>query len=112
MRGTSEVKIFVGLMCVALAIAGVAVYLFRTKPTTVIRPPQAVAIKPETLMPEWSQVEGSAAAPFTLVEFGDYQCPACRLSEDIVHNIMAAHPGKVKRIFHHCVIVTDHPNAK
>lgn len=34
-------------------------------------------------------------APIQLVVFSDYQCPACRVKADIVHDIIDRYPGKI-----------------
>src|SRR6185503_12656272 len=59
-------------------------------------------------------VLGQATAKVTIVEFGDYQCPSCRmfwreveprLRKDYVDT------GKVKLVFRDFPIVRDHPEA-
>ncbi len=109
---TKEVKIFVVLMMVAIAMMGVAIYLLVSPKSTVIRSPVVLMLKREMLVPSWSVFQGDPKAPFTLVEFGDYECPPCRDMEPKVAGILNAKAGKLNRVFHHCVRVTDHPNAK
>ncbi len=44
-------------------------------------------------------VQGPAAAPLTLVEFSDFQCPFCSLAVAKLDAVLKAYPGKVKLIF-------------
>jgi protein-disulfide isomerase len=48
----------------------------------------------------------------TLVEFSDFQCPACQAASPLIQKIVDNHPDKVKLIFRHYPIESIHPNAK
>jgi protein-disulfide isomerase len=57
---------------------------------------------------------GDADSPVTIVEFGDYQCPACGafardFKPQIEMSLIAT--GRAKFIFHDLPLVTIHPNA-
>jgi protein-disulfide isomerase len=56
-------------------------------------------------------IRGSAAAPVTIVEYGDYECPPCGTYEPIVTKVLQEFEGKVKLEFHHFPLTTIHPNA-
>ena len=43
--------------------------------------------------------EGPANAPITLVEFSDFECPSCRVARDVLEQVNAAYPGKVRWVF-------------
>ena len=45
-----------------------------------------------------TSAQGTRTYPVTLVEFGDYQCPACGFAEPIVEKILADNPN-VKLVF-------------
>lgn len=83
---TKETGIMLGFA--GLVLAGGIVLFLTTGPGNEAQPGQAV--DPQSLVLETSHMTGDKAAPVTLVEFGDYQCPACG----------AAHP-KVKQILDH-----------
>ncbi|MFP5213988.1 MAG: thioredoxin domain-containing protein [Acidobacteriota bacterium] len=43
--------------------------------------------------------QGPADAPVTVVEFSDYQCPACRQAHDTVKQIREMYKGRIRWIF-------------
>lgn len=44
---------------------------------------------------------GPAAAKVLIVEFSDFQCPACRVAEKPLADILALYDGKVRFVFKH-----------
>ncbi len=56
-------------------------------------------------------LRGAKDAPLTLVEFGDFQCPACGAYESIVRQVLADNTGKVKIVFKHFPLTSIHRNA-
>ena len=59
-------------------------------------------------------VLGDAGAPVTIIEFGDYQCPSCRLFwVDVEPRLKKDYidTGKVKLVFRDFPIVENHPEA-
>jgi protein-disulfide isomerase/uncharacterized membrane protein len=51
------------------------------------------------LIPAHPHVLGEQNAPFTLVEFGDYQCPSCRRGAAIASELIGRSHGQVRLIF-------------
>lgn len=57
-------------------------------------------------------VRGSDDSKVTLVEFGDFQCPACRAFHPVVKELLASYEeGQIKFIFKHFPLTSIHPNA-
>jgi protein-disulfide isomerase len=50
---------------------------------------------------EDSPSKGNPAAPVVLVEFADFQCPACRAARPIVEETMKKHEGQTRLVFKH-----------
>ncbi len=71
----------------ALALATVAVARGRYKPYS----PSA---------PDF-RVEGPADAKVTVVEFSDFQCPACRYAEPPLRQLRALYRGRIRFVFKH-----------
>jgi protein-disulfide isomerase len=60
--------------------------------STTLEPPVAI---PVTGAP----IRGAAAAPVTLVEFSDFQCPFCIAATPQLEAVLKTYPGQVKLIF-------------
>lgn len=54
--------------------------------------------------------KGPDAAPITIVEFSDFECPFCGKAEESVSQVMEKYAGKVKIVFRHFPL-SFHPNA-
>jgi protein-disulfide isomerase len=57
-------------------------------------------------------VSGSADAAVTLVEYGDYQCPACGAAYPMVKAIQARLGAKLRFVFRNMPLNEVHPNAE
>jgi len=63
------------------------------------------------IQPE-DHVQGPAEARFTLVEYGDYECPACGSLFEIILQIEEQLKGEVRLVFRHYPLSGSHPNAQ
>jgi protein-disulfide isomerase len=57
-------------------------------------------------------VRGPANAPVTLVEYGDYECPHCRLAHPIVNAVRQHFAPQLRFVFRHFPLSQIHPNAE
>lgn len=55
--------------------------------------------------------QGSADAPVTLVEYGDYQCPYCGAAYPIVKKVQKQLGSNLRFVFRNFPIGSSHPNA-
>jgi protein-disulfide isomerase len=53
---------------------------------------------------------GPPAAPVTIIEFSDFQCPHCATMAPVLERIVREYPQKVRLVFKHCPLPT-HPQA-
>jgi protein-disulfide isomerase len=58
-----------------------------------------------------SPVKGPAAAPVSIVEFSDYQCPFCARSEPLILDALKQYPDKVNFVYKHFPLTSIHPHA-
>ncbi len=56
--------------------------------------------------------KGNEKAPVTLVEFSDFQCPACKGFNPILGELLAAYPDKVRVAFLQYPLRQIHPQAQ
>ena len=57
-------------------------------------------------------VKGAADAKVTIVEFSDFQCPACKATNPLVEKVANLYPDQVRVIFRHFPLSSIHPNAR
>ena len=57
-------------------------------------------------------VKGSAQAPITLVEYGDFQCPYCREAYPIVKQIQERLGARLRFVFRNFPLTRIHQNAQ
>lgn len=65
----------------------------------------------EVVVSNTDHVRGAQAGTVTLVEFGDFQCPACGAYEPIVRKVLADNPTILKVVFRHFPLTQIHQNA-
>lgn len=53
----------------------------------------------------------NAQKSLTLVEYGDFQCPACKAYHPIVKELLASFPDRLKLVFKNFPLSSVHPNA-
>ncbi len=53
----------------------------------------------------------AAKQSITMVEYGDIQCPACKVYHPLVKEVLATFPDQVKLIFKNFPLTSAHPNA-
>lgn len=94
MKLTDESKFLLGVFGVTVAILAIAmIYLSR--------PPKAVVATREQLIPATAHTVGNPAAKTWLVEFSDFQCPACGAYEPTIEALLAKHPNTLSFTYRH-----------
>jgi protein-disulfide isomerase len=54
---------------------------------------------------------GSEHAPVTLIEYGDFECPSCRLAVPTPKLLLERFPNRIRFIFRHFPLQEAHPHA-
>jgi len=57
-------------------------------------------------------VYGNAKSKVTLIEYGDFQCPACGNAHSIVKSVVEQNKDTIAFVFRNFPITTIHPNAR
>jgi protein-disulfide isomerase len=70
-----------------------------------------VGVVQEVVISDTDHVRGNQAGTVTLVEFGDFQCPACGAYEPIVRQATKDNPTNLKVVFRHFPLTQIHQNA-
>ncbi|MBI2617580.1 DsbA family protein [Candidatus Gottesmanbacteria bacterium] len=103
MKITAETKLFIGIFISILAIFGVAFFLSSL--------PEPTVSKDELIPKATLSATGSATATTYLVEFSDFQCPACRAFSPIVDRIVKTNQDKIYFVYRHFPLL-QHPFGK
>lgn len=60
---------------------------------------------------ETDHVRGNNDSAVTLIEYGDFQCPACGAYDPVMEELFATHGDRVRFVFRHFPLTQIHPNA-
>ena len=76
--------------------------------------PDAELATSNLLLPiqEDDHIEGSPNARYTLVEYGDYECPACGQLFQTIRQLHEQFGGEVRLVFRHYPLSGRHPHAQ
>lgn len=102
MRLSGETKFFIGVIVVTIVILAGAVYIFS-------QPPKVVPAG--TLVPETVWATGSATPKATLIEFSDFECPACGAAFQVVKQITEKYADELRFVYRHFPL-DQHKNAR
>lgn len=105
---TTETKVIGGMVLVTLAILIIIVVVSGRSTSTSTDP---IAVENPELVREHSRIIGKADAQVTLVEFGDFQCPACAATNPVVNQLLADYPETLRFVFRNYPL-SIHPNAE
>ncbi len=101
-----ELKILLGLGVISAIIIGIAAVFSGSATNSNTNKSGS----PE-LVRENSNIIGVKDSKVTLVEFGDYQCPACGAAEPIISRIVSEYKDKIRFVFRNFPL-PSHRNAK
>lgn len=108
---SSDMK-FVSIVVGVAVLAVVGFFIFGKKATP-SNPPIEPAVLTDAgqLIREDSPVRGPEGAKVTIVEFADFQCPACQAAKPVILSVLENNPTTVKLVFRHFPISSIHIHA-
>jgi Na+/H+ antiporter NhaA len=62
--------------------------------------------------PERDHIRGPSAAPVTLLEYGDYECPYCAQAEPVIRALLADFGDDLRYVWRSLPLTDVHPNAQ
>jgi protein-disulfide isomerase len=87
-------------MNIRYIVTGIILTIFLIAGVVFLRKTHGVKRHPERILSE-SKSKGPADAPVQIIEYSDFQCPACRTAIPTIDEILAAYPGRIRFAFHH-----------
>jgi protein-disulfide isomerase len=110
---SSEKVLNVAISVLSLCVVVITVAIVRREFFT---PPPRRAEGPRTIA-EWrsyatlGSASGPVDAPLLIVEFADFQCPACGQFERSLQTLRRKYPGQVRTVYRHYPLMSIHPHA-
>jgi protein-disulfide isomerase len=95
---STENKILIGIVVVTVALLGGGVY-FLTKGSTT--PATADVPVEKTLNQQLAKTKGNQNAKVKIVEYADFECPACAASKPIVDKVLETYKDQVYFEYHY-----------
>lgn len=92
MKLTGESKFLLIMLLITLVIVGIAVVVFTRPAPTLTR---------QDLILNTSYTKGNPQASVYLVEFSDYQCPACKAVNPVIDQLMEKYKDKLLFAYRH-----------
>src|SRR5438552_1701493 len=89
---TNEAKVLTGIIIVTVALIIGAVFFLS-------KPEKPVVIDSSHLLKGDALQISTPSAKLTIVEFGDLECPACKLAHPGLKQIIAEYAGKINFVF-------------
>jgi protein-disulfide isomerase len=99
----------------ALCAATVTIIMLRREFITPLDPG---APEPPTAIKDWNSYGvgdmriGPPNAPVTIVEFSDFECPACGQLFPVLHNVLEKHPDEVRLVYRNFPLSRIHAHAR
>jgi protein-disulfide isomerase/rhodanese-related sulfurtransferase/uncharacterized membrane protein len=111
--GRFSVRKWYGLILVVITVAGYFTFRYLTARPEVPNAPQvSAATLDEHLVRPDSHSLGSADAPLTVVEFGDFECPGCGHAQAAVEQMLAKYGSRIRYVFRQYPLTQIHPYAE
>ena len=101
---TPQGKVVAGMLGIIVLLF--AYYFYATSKSATTNTPSG-----DVTITETDHVRGKAGGKVTLVEFGDFQCPACGAYEPLVRKVTADNKDTLQVVFKHFPLTQIHQNA-
>jgi protein-disulfide isomerase len=98
----------VGTVALVTLVSGTLLYRAKRLPALAIPENSTTSAMGGT---EMVHVRGSAGAPVTLVEFGDFQCPPCATLADPINRLEREYGSRLRVVFRHLPLA-NHKHAR
>lgn len=107
---TTEIKVVIGVILATAIILSGGVWLANRGGSSGALGPAVSDVS--VLMREDRPTVGPADAKVTIVEFVDFQCPACGAAYPVLKALVAAYPQQVRLVFRHFPLKEIHAHAQ
>ena len=99
------IRIILGLVILQTAVFAVLHRANARLSANTVKPAKSIAVSEAALIGDETELRGGRHARYTLIEFGDYQCPACARRHEEVKNLLAEFPAELRFGFRHYPLI-------
>jgi rhodanese-related sulfurtransferase/uncharacterized membrane protein/2-hydroxychromene-2-carboxylate isomerase len=101
------------VLCVAALVIGAPAFILLSRygGPPPVQQASFQAITEHLVRPD-SHMTGNSSAPLTVVEFGDFECPSCGLSEEAARQVRAQYGERIRFVFRQFPLSKIHPQAE
>jgi len=99
-----NIPLLVGTLLVTLLLVVGIAYFFSS-------PSNSKKVDQQILVGNTKNVRGPDNAKVTVVEFSDFQCPACGATQPLVKQLLDKHGNEIRFVYRHFPLTQLHPNA-
>lgn len=103
-KSSSRVWRYAGFLVLLIALVVGIAWLAAQAPAST-----TVALPTEVSADDWKK--GNPEAEVVIVEYGDFQCPACAEINPVVNQVLEEYGDQVLLVFRHLPLAAIHPNA-
>lgn len=96
---------------VGVGLATITWAVVRTVQARQTESPQVVDVPSTALLGSHSTYAGNPNAPYTLVEFADYECSPCRSAHPKLRALLARFPNRLRLAYRNLPLSKFHPSA-
>jgi Na+/H+ antiporter NhaA len=108
LQDEAKVGVLAGSVLAAVIAAAVFRFADRNVPSADTGPPRLA----HDVMPTLDHIRGLEDAPLTLLEYGDYECPYCATSADVVDELRERFGDELRFVWRHLPLDDVHPGAQ
>ncbi len=114
----AEAKLGVLASTIAAPIVGWVAFRLVQKVPPMVRARQLVGTAEDILDlaedvdPDRDHIRGPDAAPVTLVEYGDFECPYCGQAEGVIRELLSSFGDDLRYVWRHLPLNDVHPDAQ
>jgi protein-disulfide isomerase len=108
---SNEVKLLIGIGAATLAIVIGAAFFVGGSSSPTQESAKLTEEQMKKLVPADSHQKGNKDAKVTLVEFGDFQCPACGMAHPVVNQLIEDYKDQINFVYREYPLAS-HQNAR
>lgn len=105
LRRMKDIKSYIWIGGIVVIL--IVLMIWSVKGTTEIKPPFELGV-----VHPLDNVTGNASSSVLMIEYSDFECPACRSYSGVVKQLLVEFGSKIAFVYRHFPLTEIHPNAE